>query len=101
MQDTKSSFIWENGSKKLTKSDSNTIQPEVRRLLLKWVMKMCEDLELQRQTYHLAVSYLDKFCAEKFEKIPLKLIAGGCILIAAKQEVLFILTLGSFSSTLH
>lgn len=88
IKEKKSTLKWKNEPPFTPKKAQNNLQPELRRLLLKWMTKICEDLDLNRQTFQLAVTYLDKFCAEKFEKIPLKLIAGGCILIATKQEVI-------------
>lgn len=67
------------------------LQPRMRAILLDWLIEVCEVYKLHRETYYLAVDYLDRFLSSstlKVTKSHLQLIGITCLFIAAK--VIFI-----------
>jgi cyclin E len=65
------------------------IEPQMRAILLDWVMEIANAYRLHRQTFHLAVEYIDRFmsCTEKLQVDRLQLIGITALFIAAKVEV--------------
>lgn len=37
------------------------MKPHMRIMLLDWVMEVCNEFRFKRQTYHLAVYYIDRY----------------------------------------
>lgn len=63
------------------------LQPRMRAILLDWLIEVCEVYKLHRETYYLAVDYLDRFLSTstlKVTKSHLQLIGITCLFIAAK-----------------
>lgn len=65
------------------------IEPQMRAILLDWIMEIANAYHLHRQTFHLAVEYIDRFmsCTEKLKVDRLQLIGITALFIAAKVEV--------------
>lgn len=62
------------------------LQPRMRAILLDWLIEVCEVYKLHRETYYLAVDYLDRFLSSNVQisKTRLQLIGITCLFIAAK-----------------
>lgn len=68
------------------------LQPRMRAILLDWLIEVCEVYKLHRETYYLAVDYLDRFLTTatmKINKTHLQLIGITCLFIAAKVEEIY------------
>lgn len=65
------------------------LQPRMRAILLDWLIEVCEVYKLHRETYYLAVDYLDRFLSSNVQisKTRLQLIGITCLFIAAKVSV--------------
>lgn len=63
----------------------------MRAVLLEWLMEVCHDRRLHRETYHLCVDYIDKYL-EKSRNIlshQLQLLGSTALVIATKMEVFY------------
>lgn len=58
----------------------------MRAILLDWLIEVCEVYKLHRETYYLAVDYLDRFLevTSNISKTCLQLIGITCLFVAAK-----------------
>lgn len=67
------------------------IQARMRAILLDWLMEVCEVYKLHRETYYLAVDYLDRYLSinERLPKTRLQLIGITCLFTAAKVEEIY------------
>ncbi|XP_038126787.1 G1/S-specific cyclin-E1 [Cyprinodon tularosa] len=67
------------------------LQPNMRAILLDWLMEVSEVYKLHRETYHLAQDYFDRFMARQTNifKSTLQLIGITCLFIAAKVEEMY------------
>ena len=65
----------------------------MRAILLDWMMEVCMEFTLKRETFHYAVNYVDRYLstAASIQKWELQLIGIGSLYIAAKMEVSFII----------
>ena len=63
-----------------------TLQPRMRAILLDWLIEVCEVYKLHRETYYLAMDYIDRYlsCHQNVPKNQLQLIGITCLFIAAK-----------------
>lgn len=61
----------------------------MRAILLDWLIEVCEVYKLHRETYYLAVDYLDRFLStnSKISKTRLQLIGITCLFVAAKVSL--------------
>lgn len=61
----------------------------MRAILLDWLIEVCEVYKLHRETYYLAVDYLDRFLSTntKISKTRLQLIGITCLFVAAKVRL--------------
>lgn len=50
------------------------LQPYMRMLLLEWMMEVCQEYRLKRETFHLAVNFTDRFVS-----------LVSCLLVAARR----------------
>lgn len=76
-----------------------TLQPRMRAILLDWLIEVCEVYKLHRETYYLAMDYIDRYLSihQNVPKNQLQLIGITCLFIAAKVctsfDCLFVLHL--------
>lgn len=78
------------------------LQPRMRAILLDWLIEVCDVYKLHRETYYLAVDYLDRFLSAKNEssktpKTRLQLIGITCLFVAAKVEEIYPPKIGEFA----
>ncbi|KAK9501930.1 hypothetical protein O3M35_012562 [Rhynocoris fuscipes] len=69
----------------------SSIQPRMRSVLLEWLLEVCAVYKLQRETYYLALDYVDRYLSntENISKRQLQLIGVTCLLIASKFEEIY------------
>ncbi|XP_037959517.1 G1/S-specific cyclin-E isoform X2 [Teleopsis dalmanni] len=67
------------------------LQPRMRAILLNWLIEVCEVYKLHRETYYLAVDYLDRYMhkQKRVQKTFLQLIGITCLFVAAKVEEIY------------
>lgn len=67
------------------------LQPNMRAILLDWLMEVSEVYKLRRETYHHAQNYFDRFMATQRNvfKSRLQLYGITCLFIAAKVEEIY------------
>lgn len=67
------------------------LQPRMRAILLDWLIEVCEVYKLHRETYYLALDYLDRYLSnhKSVSKTCLQLIGVTCLFIAAKVEEIY------------
>lgn len=75
------------------------LQPRMRAILLDWLIEVCEVYKLHRETFYLAVDYLDRYLhvADKVQKTHLQLIGITCLFVAAKVEEIYPPKIGEFA----
>ncbi|XP_037909396.1 G1/S-specific cyclin-E isoform X2 [Hermetia illucens] len=75
------------------------LQPRMRAILLDWLIEVCEVYKLHRETYYLAVDYLDRYLSgnKKIQKTHLQLIGITCLFVAAKVEEIYPPKIGEFA----
>ncbi|OXU27807.1 hypothetical protein TSAR_006197 [Trichomalopsis sarcophagae] len=68
-----------------------TLQPRMRAILLDWLIEVCEVYKLHRETYYLAMDYIDRYLSthHNVPKNQLQLIGITCLFIAAKVEEIY------------
>lgn len=83
--------------KMLTKHQG--LQPRMRAILLDWLNEVCEVYKLHRETYYLALDYLDRYLSTdvSISKTFLQLIGITCLFIAAKVEEIYPPKLSEFA----
>lgn len=83
--------------KMLTKHQG--LQPRMRAILLDWLNEVCEVYKLHRETYYLALDYLDRYLSTNvsISKTFLQLIGITCLFIAAKVEEIYPPKLSEFA----
>lgn len=90
-------FMCEKDKKTVLDRDSkmlhnhNGLQPRMRAILLDWLNEVCEVYKLHRETYYLALDYLDRYLSTnvRVTKTCLQLIGITCLFIAAKVEEIY------------
>ncbi|KAL1129550.1 hypothetical protein AAG570_012495, partial [Ranatra chinensis] len=67
------------------------LQPRMRAVLLEWIIEVCDVYKLHRETYYLAMDYLDRYLGltRNVPKVQLQLIGISCLLIASKVEEIY------------
>ncbi|XP_017467829.1 PREDICTED: G1/S-specific cyclin-E-like isoform X2 [Rhagoletis zephyria] len=76
-----------------------SLQPRMRAILLDWLIEVCEVYKLHRETYYLAVDYLDRYLSvqKNIQKTHLQLIGITCLFVAAKVEEIYPPKIGEFA----
>ena len=64
------------------------LQPRMRAILIEWMMKVCEEYKLHRETFYLAVDNIDRFLGES-PPVPKNRLQLTCLFIAAKIEEIY------------
>lgn len=75
------------------------LQTRMRAILLDWLIEVCEVYKLHRETYYLALDYLDRYLSTNvsISKAHLQLIGITCLFIAAKVEEIYPQKLSEFA----
>lgn len=75
------------------------LQPRMRAILLDWLNEVCGAYNFHRETYYLALDYLDRYLSTnvKICKNYLQLIGITCLFIAAKVEEIYPPKLSEFA----
>lgn len=61
------------------------ITPEMRRIVVEWMMEVCEEQKCQEEVVLLALNYMDRFLAAILVgKTHLQILATSCLLLASK-----------------
>lgn len=71
------------------KTIQKTITPYMRAILMDWMMEVCNEFTLKRETFHLSVNYVDRVLSliQNVQKTELQLIGVVSMFIASKIEV--------------
>eukprot|EP00658_Telonema_sp_P-2_P084130 TRINITY_DN9257_c0_g1_i1.p1 TRINITY_DN9257_c0_g1~~TRINITY_DN9257_c0_g1_i1.p1 ORF type:complete len:247 (+),score=67.70 TRINITY_DN9257_c0_g1_i1:110-850(+) len=80
----------------------------MRCVLMDWMMEVCREFEMQRESFHLSVRVLDRFlsCVSKVPPSQLQLLGVAAMLLSAKMEEIYppkvqelsVITDGAFST---
>ncbi|CAD8153794.1 unnamed protein product [Paramecium pentaurelia] len=63
------------------------INPKVRAILMDWMIDVCSVYHMKRDTYYLAVAYVDSYLSKKsIPKVDVQLLGTASMLIASKME---------------
>jgi cyclin E len=68
------------------------IEPQMRAILLDWLVEISYAYRLHRETFHLACEYMDRFmttCKQQMRVDRLQLIGMSCLFLAAKVEEIY------------
>ncbi|CAH3139955.1 unnamed protein product [Porites lobata] len=75
------------------------LQPRMRAILLDWLTEVCEVYKLHRETYYLALDFIDRYLSIKHDiaKQRLQLVGTTALFIAAKIEEIYPPKLSEFA----
>ncbi|XP_055540208.1 G1/S-specific cyclin-E isoform X2 [Wyeomyia smithii] len=75
------------------------LQPRMRAILLDWLIEVCEVYKLHRETYYLALNYIDRYLSRKKgqKKTHLQLLGISALFVAAKVEEIYPPKIGEFA----
>lgn len=75
----------------------------MRVILLDWMMEVCNDYMLKRQTFYMAVNYVDRFCSlySNLPKSKLQLLGAVSLYVASKLEEIYPPKLQDFALVGH
>lgn len=75
------------------------ILPSMRMILLDWMLEVCEEYRLHRETYYLALDMYDRFMDSQIniQKEQLQLVGVTCLFIASKIEEIYPPKLADFA----
>ncbi|XP_037088409.1 G1/S-specific cyclin-E-like [Pollicipes pollicipes] len=67
------------------------LKPHMRAILIDWLIEVCEVHRLHRETFHLAVDFLDRYLSRTRDLPKSQLQLGGitCLMIASKLEEIY------------
>eukprot|EP00095_Tigriopus_kingsejongensis_P011784 maker-scaffold119_size336447-snap-gene-2.30 protein:Tk11784 transcript:maker-scaffold119_size336447-snap-gene-2.30-mRNA-1 annotation:"g1 s-specific cyclin-e" len=76
-----------------------TLQARMRAILLDWLLEVCEVYKLHRETFYLAVDFVDRYLSktENMPKNRLQLVGVTCLFIGAKIEEIYPPKLSEFA----
>ena len=61
------------------------IKPHMRKIVVDWMLEVCEDQQCPASVFHQAVSYLDRYLTRvNLPKNCFQAVAAGCLLLASK-----------------
>ena len=63
----------------------------MRAILIDWMMEVCMEFTLKRETFHISLNLVDRYLSKvpHIQKMELQLVGLASMYIAAKIEVLF------------
>ena len=79
----------------------SSIEPQMRAILLDWLVEISNAYRLHRETFHLAIEYMDRFmtCTKQSMRVDrLQLIGMSSLFLAAKVEEIYPPKLKDFAS---
>ena len=66
-------------------SIQSELKPHMRKIVVDWMLEVCQDQQCQPQVFHLSLNYLDLFLSQKnLSKNCFQAMAAGCLLLASK-----------------
>ena len=66
-------------------SIQSELKPHMRKIVVDWMLEVCQDQQCQPQVFHLSLNYLDRFLSQKnLAKNCFQAMAAGCLLLASK-----------------
>jgi cyclin E len=67
------------------------VSPLMRAILVDWMMEVCNEFTLKRETFHYALNYVDRYMSihDQVKKEELQLIGVSAMFIAAKMEEVY------------
>ena len=66
-------------------SIQSELKPHMRKIVVDWMLEVCQDQQCQPQVFHLSLNYLDRFLSQKnLSKNCFQAMAAGCLLLASK-----------------
>ncbi|XP_067944105.1 G2/mitotic-specific cyclin-A-like [Watersipora subatra] len=75
----------------------NDISPQMRTILVDWLVEVGEEYNLHDETLHLAVNYIDRFLSQmSVLRGKLQLVGTACMFIASKYEEIYPPDVGEF-----
>jgi len=76
-----------------------SLQPRMRSVLLDWLVEVCEVYRLHRETFYLAVDFVDRYLSTQrnIPKTRLQLVGVSALFVAAKIEEIYPPKLSEFS----
>jgi len=68
-----------------------SLNEKMRSILLDWLMEVCREFEMQRETFHLTVNIVDRFlsCVSEVHKNRLQLVGVAALFVASKVEEVY------------
>lgn len=77
------------------------ISPMMRAVLLDWMMEVCSEFTLKRETYHLACTYVDRYLSlhSNCPRAEFQLLGLAALVIAAKAEEICTPKLSDFAKS--
>ncbi|CAG9331526.1 unnamed protein product [Blepharisma stoltei] len=77
------------------------INPNMRALLLDWMMEVSHEFMLKRETFHMALSFVDRVLSkcQKIKKEEFQLVGAVCLDIASKIEEIYPPKLSDWASS--
>ncbi|XP_059616999.1 G1/S-specific cyclin-E isoform X2 [Phlebotomus argentipes] len=75
------------------------LMPRMRAILLDWLIEVCDVHKLKRETYSLAMDYIDRYLSRNtaVSKTRLQLVGVTCLFVAAKVEEIYPPKIGEFA----
>ncbi|GAB0095219.1 Cyclin [Sergentomyia squamirostris] len=75
------------------------LMPRMRAILLDWLIEVCDVHKLKRETYYLAMDFIDRYLSRStaVHKGRLQLIGVTCLFVAAKIEEIYPPKIGEFA----
>ncbi|XP_017488877.1 PREDICTED: G2/mitotic-specific cyclin-B2-like, partial [Rhagoletis zephyria] len=75
----------------------NTVQPNMRSILINWILQVHQSFNLAPETLYICVSIIDRFLArELVQKTRLQLVGVTALFIASKYEEIYYPEIGQF-----
>jgi hypothetical protein len=63
------------------------IKPHMRKIVVDWMLEVCQDQQCQPQVFHLSLNYMDCFLSKKrIKKTQFQLLATVCLFLASKMS---------------
>jgi hypothetical protein len=72
-------------------TNQNEVSSIMRAILVDWMMEVCNEFTLKRETFHYSLNYVDRFLSihKNVKKEELQLVGVSCMFIAAKMEEVY------------